>query len=152
MKRSRRWTASASSGWTDSPAAPDGAVYRLTDAKIANKTFWSGLERDIRDHLVRTMTVEVPTNKALKLFGTPLRIEFRQDDNPFQETTRVKPVRNKGDVKGRQSKSSEKRRPAGSDAGSRVAVIKKKAAAAAKKKVPGKRGSQHSLRNKKDKG
>ena len=90
--------------------------------------------------------------KALKLFGTPLRIEFRQDDNPFQETTRVKPVRNKGDVKGRQSKSSEKRRPAGSDAGSRVAVIKKKAAAAAKKKVPGKRGSQHSLRNKKDKG
>ena len=90
--------------------------------------------------------------KALKLFGTPLRIEFRQDGNPFQETTRVKPVRNKGDVKGRQSKSSEKRRPAGSDAGSRVAVIKKKAAAAAKKKVPGKRGSQHSLRNKKDKG
>lgn len=90
--------------------------------------------------------------KALKLFGTPLRIEFRQDDNPFQETTRVKPVRNKSDVKGRQSKSSEKRRPAGSDAGSREAAIKKKAAAAARKKVPGKRGSQHSLRNKKDKG
>ncbi len=90
--------------------------------------------------------------KALKLFGTPLRIEFRQDDNPFQETARVKPVRNKGDVKGRQSKSSEKRRPAGSEAGSREAAIKKKAAAAAKKKVPGKRGSQHSLRNKKDKG
>ncbi|MDB4222330.1 ribosome biogenesis GTPase Der [Granulosicoccus sp.] len=30
--------------------------------------------------------------KVLKLFGTPLRIEFRQDDNPFQETKRVKPV------------------------------------------------------------
>lgn len=31
--------------------------------------------------------------KALKLFGTPLRIEFRQDDNPFEETKRVKPPR-----------------------------------------------------------
>ncbi len=39
--------------------------------------------------------------KALKLFGTPLRIEFRQDDNPFQETTRVKPVESKADQKKR---------------------------------------------------
>lgn len=51
--------------------APEGAVYRLTDAKVKNKTFWSGLETDIRDHLVRTMTVELPSNKGLKLFGRP---------------------------------------------------------------------------------
>ena len=31
--------------------------------------------------------------KALRLFGTPLRIEFRQDDNPFQEDKRVKTPR-----------------------------------------------------------
>lgn len=31
--------------------------------------------------------------KALRLFGTPLRIEFRQDDNPFQENKRVKKKR-----------------------------------------------------------
>jgi hypothetical protein len=51
--------------------APPGAVYRLTDAKVTNKTFWSGLETDIRDHLVRTMTVEIPANSTLKLFGRP---------------------------------------------------------------------------------
>jgi len=33
--------------------------------------------------------------KALRLFGTPLRIEFRQDDNPFQENRRVKPAKAK---------------------------------------------------------
>ena len=31
--------------------------------------------------------------KALKLFGTPLRIEFRQDDNPYEDTRRVKAPR-----------------------------------------------------------
>lgn len=39
--------------------------------------------------------------KALRLFGTPLRIEFRQDDNPFQETKRVKPVLDKAEQKKR---------------------------------------------------
>ncbi|MEL6892320.1 MAG: helicase HerA-like domain-containing protein, partial [Actinomycetota bacterium] len=50
---------------------PEGAVFELTDAKLANKTFWSGVERDIRDHLVRTSTVEISTNKSLKLYGRP---------------------------------------------------------------------------------
>jgi len=31
--------------------------------------------------------------KSLRLFGTPLRIEFRQDENPFQENKRVKKKR-----------------------------------------------------------
>ena len=52
-------------------AAPEPAVYELTDAKLANKTFWSGVGRDIRDHLVRTSTVEIAMNKELKLYGRP---------------------------------------------------------------------------------
>jgi len=51
--------------------APDGAVYRLNDAKLANKTYWSGLEKAIRDELVRTSTVDIGMNKALKLYGRP---------------------------------------------------------------------------------
>jgi len=51
--------------------APEPAIFELTDAKIANKTFWSGIERDIRDHLVRTLTVEIGVNKKLKLYGRP---------------------------------------------------------------------------------
>ncbi len=54
--------------------------------------------------------------KALRLFGTPLRVEFRQDDNPYQETKRVKPVREKSRAKPRvksrdnaQQKASGKR-------------------------------------------
>ncbi|MFT5893219.1 MAG: GTP-binding protein [bacterium] len=46
--------------------------------------------------------------KALKLFGTPLRIEFRQDDNPFKETTRVKPVLDKEEA--RQKKIERRKR------------------------------------------
>ncbi|MFK7856036.1 MAG: ribosome biogenesis GTPase Der [Granulosicoccus sp.] len=37
--------------------------------------------------------------KVLRLFGTPLRIEFRQDDNPYQEQKRVKPARVKASTK-----------------------------------------------------
>lgn len=47
--------------------------------------------------------------KALKLFGTPLRIEFRQDDNPYQEQKRVKPVRVKPSNK-RGTGSDDKKR------------------------------------------
>ena len=53
---------------TDPPA---GAVYQLTDAKLANKTYWSSLEKAIRDQLVRTSTVDIGMNKSLKLYGRP---------------------------------------------------------------------------------
>ena len=46
--------------------------------------------------------------KALKLFGTPLRIEFRQDDNPFQEDKRVKPTRVKPAERQRQKRNQPK--------------------------------------------
>lgn len=50
--------------------------------------------------------------KALRLFGTPLRIEFRQDDNPYQEVKRVKPVRSKEEVKRRKVERRHKDKPA----------------------------------------
>jgi hypothetical protein len=50
---------------------PDGAVYRMTEAKLKNKTFFSGVSRDLRDHLARVRTVEVPANPGLKLYGRP---------------------------------------------------------------------------------
>jgi len=51
--------------------APDGAVYRLTDAKIANKTYWNEVEREIKDQLTRTLSLELPANAGLKLYGRP---------------------------------------------------------------------------------
>jgi hypothetical protein len=53
------------------PATATATVYRMTDAKIANQAFFSGVERDLRDHLVRSMDIEVPANPSLKLYGRP---------------------------------------------------------------------------------
>ncbi|MGK0274394.1 MAG: hypothetical protein ACI9N0_000770, partial [Ilumatobacter sp.] len=41
-------------------AAPDDAVYRLPDGPIKNKTFWTQVERDIKDQITRTLTLELP--------------------------------------------------------------------------------------------
>ncbi len=85
--------------------------------------------------------------KALSLFGTPLRIEFRQDDNPYQETTRVKPVKDKGDAKRRREKREGKVRApvAGQDSrGKSIAkkVSKKKSSGKSTSKKDPKRGSR----------
>jgi hypothetical protein len=48
---------------------PAGTVYALPEAPIKNKTFWSGLQRGIVDHLVRTRTVEILVNRKLKLYS-----------------------------------------------------------------------------------
>ena len=53
---------------TDVPA---GVTYRLTEARIATKTFFNDVERDLRDHLTRSLSLEIPTNAELKLFGRP---------------------------------------------------------------------------------
>ena len=50
---------------------PDGATYRLTAARIATKTFFNSVERDLRDHLTRSLTIEIPVNVDLKLYGRP---------------------------------------------------------------------------------
>ena len=51
--------------------APTGATYRLTDARIHTKTFFNEIERDLRDHLTRILSIEIPANADLKLFGRP---------------------------------------------------------------------------------
>ncbi len=46
-------------------------AYDLPAAPVDTKTYWTAAERDIRDHLVRTLTLEIPVNPALKLYGRP---------------------------------------------------------------------------------
>ena len=53
------------------PEAPAAATYRLTDARIHTKTFFNDIERDLRDHLTRNLTIEIPANAELKLYGRP---------------------------------------------------------------------------------
>ena len=53
------------------PDAPAGARYVLTDAPIAKKTFWTQLQRDIIDHLVRNRRLDIQANKTLKLWSRP---------------------------------------------------------------------------------
>lgn len=55
--------------------APEGARYRLCAAPIATKTFFTGVQRELVDHLVRNVAIEVPNNTPLKLWG-------RIDENP----------------------------------------------------------------------
>jgi hypothetical protein len=53
------------------PDPPQGCVYVLGDAPVKDKTFWTRVERDLVDHLVRSKMVELPVNQQLKLFGRP---------------------------------------------------------------------------------
>ena len=53
------------------PSAPPQCSYRMTDAPLKTKPFWTRVERDLIDHLVRSRTVDLPTNRDLKLFGRP---------------------------------------------------------------------------------
>jgi len=47
--------------------APSGASYLLTDAPLDKKTFFTGIEKALLDHLYRTRTMEVMRNPELKL-------------------------------------------------------------------------------------
>ncbi len=51
--------------------APAAATYRLTEARIDTKTFFNTIERDLRDHLTRSLSLEIPSNTELKLYGRP---------------------------------------------------------------------------------
>jgi Helicase HerA, central domain len=51
--------------------APTGPRYVLTDAAIGQKTFWTQLQRDLVDLLVRSRTMEIRANKQLKLWSRP---------------------------------------------------------------------------------
>jgi len=51
--------------------APVGATYQLTAAPLKNKTFFSGIERSLVDHLVRSRSIELQVNRELKLYSRP---------------------------------------------------------------------------------
>jgi hypothetical protein len=51
------------------PTPPNGAVYRIPPTEVGAKTWWTTLQRDLADTLQRSMTVDVPTNPELKLYG-----------------------------------------------------------------------------------
>jgi len=48
---------------------PAGVSYEPTDAKLQNKTFWSGLQSDLKSHLVTHRKVEVMHCPPLKLYS-----------------------------------------------------------------------------------
>jgi hypothetical protein len=50
-------------------AAPTGISYRLAGAPIRNGTFWKQAQRDLVDHLARSLSLELPVNRDLKLYG-----------------------------------------------------------------------------------
>jgi hypothetical protein len=51
--------------------APATATYRLVDAPIASKAFFSDIQRDLVDHLTRSLALDLPTNVGLKLYARP---------------------------------------------------------------------------------
>ena len=53
------------------PEAPVPCVYRLPNVAVKDKTFWTRVERDLIDSLVRSRTVDLHANRDLKLFGRP---------------------------------------------------------------------------------
>ncbi|MEA1901913.1 MAG: DUF87 domain-containing protein [Actinomycetota bacterium] len=48
---------------------PEGATYATGDVKLQNKTFWTGLESDLKTHLVANRQVQVFHNTDLKLYS-----------------------------------------------------------------------------------
>lgn len=52
-------------------SAPERAAYRLTDAPIDTKTYFTKAEKAIKDKLYRDQTVTVLANKELKLYSRP---------------------------------------------------------------------------------
>jgi hypothetical protein len=53
---------------TEPPAHP---VYRIPAAPLSKKTYVTSFERDLKDHLSRTLTLELPANPGLKLYARP---------------------------------------------------------------------------------
>lgn len=51
--------------------APPAARYVVPEAKIANKTYWTTLKRDLTDYLVRSKPLEIMVNTDLKAYSRP---------------------------------------------------------------------------------
>ena len=80
------------------PTAPVGATYLLCDARIDTKAFWTKLQRDLVDHLVRSKTLTLAANRAMKLVARPgetadafaARCLARAEQLADQETAKLK--------------------------------------------------------------
>ena len=64
---------------------PAGVTFELPAAPVDTKTYWTAAERDIRDHLVRTLALDLPTNTGLKMYG-------RAGETPDQFVVRCREV------------------------------------------------------------
>jgi hypothetical protein len=53
------------------PDPQSADVYRIGTAPLSSKTYFSSIERDLRDHLTRSLTMELPANPDLKLYARP---------------------------------------------------------------------------------
>jgi hypothetical protein len=51
--------------------APAERVYRIGSAPLTTKSYFSSVERDLEEHLARSMSLELPVNRELKLYGRP---------------------------------------------------------------------------------
>jgi hypothetical protein len=51
--------------------APERAIYRMPRAAISTASFFSSTESSLRDHLTRSLTLDIPANPELKLYGRP---------------------------------------------------------------------------------
>ena len=51
--------------------APPAARYVVPEAKIATKTYWTTLKRDLTDYLVRSKPLEILVNADLKAYSRP---------------------------------------------------------------------------------
>ena len=48
---------------------PDGAIYRLPPSEVGSTSWWTGLRKDLVDHLANARTVRILANPDLKLFS-----------------------------------------------------------------------------------
>ncbi|MGK2930783.1 MAG: helicase HerA domain-containing protein [Acidimicrobiales bacterium] len=77
--------------------APAGATYLLPEARISTKALFASVTKGLRDHLYSTRTVELLTNRELKLSSRPgepeadfrARCEAAADDGADKEAAKV---------------------------------------------------------------
>jgi len=50
---------------------PTNCTYRIGDAPIDTSTFWKRAEKAFVDHVARSLTLEIPVNTELKVYGRP---------------------------------------------------------------------------------
>ena len=50
---------------------PPSITYQLTKAPLKSRTFWTGVERDLVDYLVRSRSIELQVNRELRLYSRP---------------------------------------------------------------------------------